>query len=174
MGTKKSIIVISIVMAMAGVAAADSWNISTHYLRLNQANPSGNTDNVGVGVSYDWLLSPNQTFAVEFIGSWDNPAELYGGGINTKHHMGSGEKFDFYCGAYIDYVHARALPSRTQGGPGGSTDGFIYGPLLGFKIPCTENKNFFAQYQYGWIDGGNLSRAFDEANWFTFGIEFKF
>ena len=170
----KKLITIVLVLAMTGIATADSWTVSTHYLRLNQAKPSGNTDNLGVAVSYDWWLNPHQTFAIEAIGSWDNPAELYGGGFNTKYHLGPWGKFDVYGGLYADYVHARSLPSRTQGGTGGSEDGWIYGPLAGFRVPYSQNTEFFMQYQYGWIDGGTLPRAFDEANWLVFGLEIKF
>ena len=173
METKKMFI-IAIVLAMVGIVTADSWTISTHYLSLNQARPSGKTDNLGVGVSYDWWVTPHQTFAIEFIGSWDNPAEIYGGGFNTKCHWGPWGKFDVYGGLYADYVHVRGLPSRAQGGSGSSDDGWIYGPLVGFRVPCSQNTELFMQYQYGWIDGGDLPGSFDEANWLVFGIETKF
>ena len=173
MRTRK-LVTIVIVLAMAGITIADSWTMSTHYLALNQAKPSGKTDNIGVGLSYDWCVNPNQTFAVEFIGSWDNPAEVYGGGFNTKWHLTPCGNLDLYTGLYADYVHVRGLPSRAQGGNGGSDDGWIYGPLVGLKIPCSQNLEYFVQYQYGWIDGGDLPGSFDEANWFVLGLEFKF
>jgi hypothetical protein len=170
----RELFAIVFVLAMTGIATADSWTISGHYLSLNQAQPSGKTDNVGVAVSYDWWLSSNQTFAVEVIGSWDNPAELYGGGVNTKFHLAPWGKFDLYGGLYADYVHVRGLPSISQGGNGGSDDGWIYGPLFGFRVPCSQNLEYFVQYQYGWIDGGDLPGSFDEANWLVFGLEIKF
>ncbi len=173
MKAKKPLVFI-VVMAMAVSAAADSWTISTHYLRLNEAGPGGNTDNLGVGVSYDWELNPYLTFAVEAFGSWDNPAELYGGGVNMKWHLAPWGQMDIYGGGYADYVYARGLPSVTQGGTGGSEDGLIYGPLVGVRIPLTERTAFFGQYQYGFIDFSTLRRAFDEANWFVFGLEMKF
>jgi hypothetical protein len=170
----KSVVVVAIVAVIASVAGAQSWTISTHYLTLNQANPSGSTDNVGIAVSYDWRLNPCLTFGVEAVGSWDNPAELYGGGINMKYDLMEYAPLTAYGGAYIDYVHARSLPSRSQGGPGGSTDGFIYGPLVGVKMPLSQRSDVFFQYQYGWIDGGNLRKAFDEANWFVLGFAMRF
>lgn len=170
----KKMVIIAIVLVMTGIATADSWTISGHYLRLNQAQPSGHTDNVGVAVSYDWWLSSNQTFAVEAIGSWDNPAELYGGGVNTKFHLAPWGECDVYGGLYADYVHVRGLPSIAQGGNGGSDNGWIYGPIVGFRTPLATNTEFFVQYRYGWIDGGDLPGSFDEANWLEFGLEFKF
>jgi hypothetical protein len=164
----KTLLIISCMLLMVGVAFGDSWTISSHYLRLNQATPSGSTDNFGVGVSYDWMLSPNMTFAVEGIGSWDNPAELYGGGVNMKMHMGTWGEFDIYGGGFADYVHARSLPT------GHSEDGFIYGPLAGIRTPLEENVALFCQYQYGWIDGGTLPRAFDEAQMIVVGLEMAF
>ena len=165
----------AILMAgLATAAAAESWTISTHYLRLNQANPGGSTDNFGIGVSYDWQVSDEYSFAVEAIGSWDEPAELYGCGVNMKNHMVLSGDIMAYCGGYIDYIYARSLPSKAQGGPGGSEDGFIYGPLIGIKAPIGDNKHCFAQYQYGWVDGGSLRKAFDEANWIIVGIEMRF
>jgi hypothetical protein len=169
----KKLLVFSIVFVMCVLAEADSWTISTHYLRLNQANPSGNTDNIGVAVSYDWLLNPCLTFGVEALGSWDNPAELYGGGINMKYNLAS-EGLTPYCGGYVDYIHATSLPSKAQGGSGDSEDGYIYGPLVGVKTPLGDNTQLFFQYQYGWIDGSSLRGAFDEANWFILGLEMKF
>ena len=173
METKKTII-IAIVLAIAGIATAESWTISTHYLRFNQAKPSGNTDNIGVVVSYDWWLTPYQTFAIEAIGSWDNPAEVYGGGFNTKYHLGPWGKFDVYGGLYADYVHVRGMPGKTSSGRSRSEDGWIYGPSVGMRFPFSLSTEFFAEYRYGWIDGGTLPTAFDEANMFMFGIETKF
>lgn len=169
----RTILVLLIVGAMTSVAAADSWTISTHYLRLNQSVPSGNTDNLGVAVSYDWWLSPHQTFALEAVGSWDNPAELYGGGVNTKFHLSPWGQWDIYGGFYADYVHAKGLPKRPVTGITGSEDGWIYGPLVGIRAPMTPSTEFFVQYQYGWIDGNGLPKAFDEANWIIFGFEMK-
>ncbi|MHC4623477.1 MAG: hypothetical protein ACYS4W_06195 [Planctomycetota bacterium] len=174
MELKRVVVLVVFVAVMAGVAEADSWSVSTHYLRLNQAQPSGNTDNLGIAVSYDKEMYPNLTLGVEAVGSWDNPAELYGGGINMKYSMGGTGQLVPYGGAYIDYVHARGLPSRAQGGTGGSEEGFIYGPLVGVKMPLSQNSDVFCQYQYGWIDGGTLRRAFDEANWFVIGLTMKF
>lgn len=170
----RKMITIVLVLAMAGIATADSWTISSHYLRLNQAKPSGNTDNVGVMVSYDWLLNPNQTFAVEFIGSWDNPAEIYGGGFNTKYHLGPWGKFDTYFGLYADYVHVKGLPGKTATGRSRSEDGWIYGPVVGMRFPAYENTELFVEYRYGWIDGATLPSAFDEANMIMLGLEIKF
>ena len=165
---------IVLVLAMAGIASADSWTISTHYLSLNQAKPSGKTDNVGVMVSYDWLLNPNQTFAVEFIGSWDNPAEIYGGGFNTKYHLGPWGENDLYGGLYANYVHVRNMPGKTSGGRSRSEDGWIYGPLVGLRFPAATNTEVFVEYRYGWIDGGTLPSAFDEASMIMCGLETKF
>jgi hypothetical protein len=170
----KTILIVSLTLLMAGVSWGDSWTLSANYLRFNQANPSGSTDNFGAGVSYDWLVNPNTTFAVEGIASWDNPAEVYGGGVNMKYHMGTWGELDVYGGGYADWIYARSLPSSTQGGPGSSKDGLVYGPLVGVKIPLEQNTALFAQYQYGWIDGSNLRDAFDEAQWVVVGLEMAF
>jgi hypothetical protein len=152
---------------MAGVVLGDSWTISGNYIKLNTV-AGGHTETFGTGVSYDWLLNPNLTFAVEGIGSWDNDAELYGGGVNMKMHMGAWGEFDVYGGGYADYLYAKSLPS------GHSEEGFIYGPLLGARTPLNESTSFFAQYQYGFIDGSSLRKAFDEAQWIVVGLEMAF
>ncbi len=170
----RKLIIIAIVLAVAGIATADSWTISTHYLRLNQSKPSGNTDNVGVMVSYDAWLNPNQTFAVEAIGSWDNPAEIYGGGFNTKWHMAPWGESDLYGGLYADYVHVTGMPGKTSSGNSRSEDGWIYGPMVGLRFPAFTNTELFVEYRYGWIDGATLPSAFDEANMIMFGLEIKF
>ncbi|MHC4133218.1 MAG: hypothetical protein ACYSSP_08530 [Planctomycetota bacterium] len=164
----KALLIFICLLLMAGVAFGDSWTISSNYIKLNTAGTGGHTETFGTAVSYDWLLNPNLTFAVEGIGSWDNDAELYGGGVNMKMHMGTWGEFDIYGGGYADYVHARSLPS------GHSEDGFIYGPLVGARTPLNENTSLFAQYQYGFIDGATLRTAFDEAQWVVVGLEMAF
>lgn len=173
MRARKTFIIIFVV-AMAGIATADSWTLSGNYVQINLARPSGNTDNVGVGLSYDWWLNPKQTFAVEFFGSWDNPAEIYGAGFNTKFHLGPWGAFDVYYGPYADFVCASSLPSKAQGAVGESKDGWMWGPQVGFRVPWTESVEVFGEYRYSNIDGGNLREIFDEANWFIFGVEMRF
>ncbi|MHC4265774.1 MAG: hypothetical protein ACYSUK_07565 [Planctomycetota bacterium] len=164
----KTLLIFTCLLLMTGVAFGDSWTISSNYIKLNPAGTGGHTETFGTGVSYDWMLSPNLTFAVEGIGSWDNDAELYGGGVNLKHHLGTWGELDIYQGLYADYVHARSLPS------GHSEEGFIYGPLLGARMPLNESTSLFAQGQYGYIDGATLRRAFDEAVWVVVGLEMAF
>lgn len=166
----KSVFAISvIVMFFAGVVYADSWTISTHYLRIDGAEPGGSSDNVGAMVSYDWLLSPNQTFAVEAFGSWDNPIDLYGGGLNTKFHMSPWGEFDIYAGLYGNYAYAASLPSGFS-----DEHGFMYGPLAGVRMPVNDSTQLFFEYRYSFIDRSQFREIIDEANWFIFGLEFSF
>jgi len=170
----KNLFTITIVLAISAAASADSWTISNHYLRLDGTNPSGKTDNVGIMVSYDWLWTPNMTFAVEAIGSWDSDADLYGGGVNTKYHMDPWGACNLYAGLYADYLYVRSLPSSSSTHYDNSECGFIYGPLLGMKMPFSESAQLFFEYRYGWVDGNGLPKAIDEANWFILGFEFSF
>jgi len=165
----KVFLVVTSLLLMAGVALGDSWTMSTHYLRLNQASPSGNADNFGIGVSYDWMLDQNTTFPVEGIGSWDNDANIYGGGFNMKMHLGSMGETNMYAGAYADLLCASNLYTET-----GNKCGLMWGPLIGMKMPMQENVSLFCQYQYGWIDGGTLRDAFDEAQMVVVGLEMPF
>lgn len=170
---KHKYMIVALVVALSTFAFADSWSVGPHYLRLNQAVPGGHSDNYGLNISYDWNLSDMATFGVEGLGSWANDAEIYGLGINLKYNLYRSGSFAMYGGGYIDYLYATELQKELPG-IGQNEDGFMYGPLFGMKWDISETTSLFAQYRYGWFDGGTIRRAFDESNMIVCGLKVKF
>ncbi|HPS54380.1 MAG TPA: hypothetical protein PLP05_02170 [Sedimentisphaerales bacterium] len=166
-------LMIVLLVAVSSVALGGGWTAGPTYLRLNQGVAGGHSDNYGVNVGYDWDLWDSGTFGVEGIGSWANDAEIYGAGANIKQTLYKCGDFSMYAGAYADYIYATELQKELPG-LGQNEEGLMYGPLFGMKFDINDSTSLFAQYRYGWFDGGTIRRAFDEANMAMLGLEFKF
>ena len=169
---KHGCLTILIVAGLCALSFGNSWSIGPHYLRLNNAEPGGSSDNFGINASYDWDLKETTTFGIEVLGSWASDAEIYGFGINLKYDLYNHEKCGVYAGPYIDYLYATGL-QESAFGVGKNEEGFMWGPLVGMDWDISEGKSLFAEYRYGFFDGGGIRRAFDEANMFMFGLKMK-
>jgi predicted porin len=82
-----------------------------------------------------------------------------------------------YVGAQIMYVSAdvdtKHLPTFVSDVIDGTSDGTLWGPLVGIRYELNENNDFYAEYQYQ-IWEGDIGNLWDDGHAILLGIIHQF
>jgi len=90
----------------------------------------------------------------EYVSLDNSDVDIYGVGVAGKFHFMPDKQWVPYAGAQFLWA------SADMGG--GSTDGYIYGPLAGVRYEITPTTDLFVEGQYN-LFGGDLDDALDDA-----------
>jgi len=162
-------ILLTFVLAPTAIAATNQGDFYFTFAGMfqNASYDDGDSDTTTtVAGGLDYFITKEISLGLALSGSWADEVDIYGAGVNGKYHFNTDSNIVPYIGGQFNYDYADFDDE-------GSSDGFMYGPLVGVKLFMTEYTHFFIEYQYQ-LFGGDLDDYMDDVHTIMFGVAFKF
>ncbi len=176
-------------MVFAGVAGASVKQGDTEldllggFTTQNGATSAPDFDAWFVTGALGYFLTDNlqvQGAAVAALTSTDFPSgggsldvDVWGIGGRVKWHFMPTNQWVPYFGAQLLWVTADIDVSPGTSPIDGTSDGTLWGPLVGLRYELNENNDFFAEYEYQIWDG-DIDAVLDDGHTILLGIIHQF
>jgi hypothetical protein len=161
-------VVAGLVLSFANTAAAAEGggeiSLFGNYLCTNLGDAGGKADDLGVGLGLSTFISDTTSVGLQGLMSWGDDFDLYSGAATLKYHFGAPGELRPYVGFLGGYGCAS---------DSGHDDGWIWGPLAGFRFPLCEGTDMFAEYQYTRYER-SLGDVLDESNVILIGFIWQY
>lgn len=111
-----------------------------------------------------------------FAGELDRESEVLALGAQVAYHFGTTRRWVPYVGAQLLWANAEVeedYPLEDVFDWSRDEDGFLYGPLVGFRLELSGNSDFFVEYQYH-LWGGDIDDLIDDGHGLFLGVIYQF